>query len=466
MKDKLSLKDKIWYGMGDLSGNIMFAAINFYLLYYFVKVQGIPAFDASAIFLIAKAWDAITDYMMGRICDATPENKYGKRRVYMLFGAIPYGLAFILLWFNPFGIEADLTVKFIYCLFAYLFFNTTWTLVYIPYNAVEANLTTDYDERTSVNGIRIALANVGLLLGAAVFGLLCDGKEAILYEVFQNTEQAYAWSGVIFGVLAAIIMLLCALNVKEKNIVAEKNTKGFFKTLKEFFKLKEFRNICTYYLLSMIGFDIIMAIFLFYVGDTLGFNTYGGGALTMIFIAIPLVVAIASSAFWVKLTEKFNKHKVYFLAVIMISISLLGILFVPYQSILWTVVVVAAVGFCMSAIQIIPFASLPDVVEVDELVNGARREGAFYGISQFLYKLASGVSVALVSALLGAFGYVESIGGEIIEQPETALVAIRVVLALLPTVIFLVSVIFAYRANLGRERFNQIKDEINSKKVK
>ena len=106
----------------------------------------------------------------------------------------------------------------------------------------------------------------------------------------------------------------------------EKNTKGFFKTLKEFFKLKEFRNICTYYLLSMIGFDIIMAIFLFYVGDTLGFNTYGGGALTMIFIAIPLIVAIASSAFWVKLTEKFNKHKVYFLAVILISISLLGIL--------------------------------------------------------------------------------------------------------------------------------------------
>ena len=100
MKDKLSLKEKVWYGMGDLSGNIMFAAINFYLLYYFVKVQGIPAFEASAIFLIAKGWDAITDYMMGRICDATPENKYGKRINYLPYGtrAKLFVYLFIFTW--------------------------------------------------------------------------------------------------------------------------------------------------------------------------------------------------------------------------------------------------------------------------------------------------------------------------------------------------------------------------------
>ena len=141
-------------------------------------------------------------------------------------------------------------------------------------------------------------------------------------------------------------------------------------------------------------------------------------------------------------------------------VSLLQVMFVPAQSIVGTVVLVATVGFSLSAIQIIPFASLPDVVEVDQATYGERREGVFYGISQFLYKLASGASVALVSAILALFGYIESTGGEIIEQTDTALMAIRVVLAFLPSIMFIISVIFAYRANLGRERFNELKEKI------
>ena len=203
-----------------------------------------------------------------------------------------------------------------------------------------------------------------------------------------------------------------------------------------------------------------MSIFMFFIGDALGFNELGGGIYTMIFIAIPLLVAILSSAFWVKLTEKYSKHKVYLISVIFMCLFLLGVLFVPRQSVLWTAVLVTCVGFCMSAIQIIPFASLPDVVEVDQATYGERREGAFYGVSQFLYKFASGVSIALVSAVLAMFGYVESTGGEIIKQTDTALLAIRIVLAFLPSLMFIISAVFAYKANLGREEFNKYKEQI------
>ena len=460
MENKLSLKEKLWYGLGDLSGNIMYAAVTFYLLYYFVTVQGINAGFASLIFLLAKGWDAVSDYLMGNICDRAKESKYGKRRKFLIFGAIPFGLMFIFLWINPFGVDAPQIVKSIYFLIAYLVFNTTWTLVYIPYNALEVNLTKDYDERTSLNGYRIALANIGLLLGAAIFGLLCDGNESILYLKFKDYNLSYAIGGILFGVIAMILMFLCAIKIKEKPEEVKVNTKSFKQTLKEFFKLKEFRNICTYYLLSMVGFDIIMSIFMFFIGDSLGFNELGGGIYTMVFIAIPLVVAILSSSIWVKLSEKYSKHKVYMIAVIFMCIFLLGVLFVPRQSVVGTAILVSCVGFCMSAIQIIPFASLPDVVEVDQATYGERREGVFYGISQFLYKLASGVSIALVSAVLGVFGYIETTGGEIIEQPDSALLAIRIVLAFVPSIMFIISVVFAYRAKLGREQFNNYKGKI------
>ncbi len=458
---KLKFKEKFFYGLGDLSANIMFAAISFYLLYFFVNVGGLKAELASAVFLIAKFWDAVTDYLMGRISDKT-KSKWGKRRVYMLFGALPYGLAFLLLWIAPFG-EGAQVGKMIYYTLAYMLFNTTWTVVYIPYNAITANMTDNYDERTSLNGIRIALANVGIILGAALFALFADGQESLFYSLLGSQRKAYLLSAGIFAFISISIMLLCAANVKERVDDGAQNDKGFFVTLKEFFKLPEFRNIMMCYLLSMIGFDIIMAVFMFFINDSLGF---GGGAMAMAFVAIPLLCAIASSAVWVKLSEKFNKHKVYTIACIYMAFVLMFAIFVPADTVWSTVLLCVFAGFGMSAIQILPYASLPDVVEVDEYVNGTRREGAYYGITQFMYKVANGVSIALVSAVLAAFGYIESTDGSVIQQPDSALFAIRVVLGLIPGFIFIISMIFSHRANLSRERFSQIKAELAARKAK
>lgn len=457
---KLKLKEKIFYGLGDLSANIMFAAISFYLLYFFVNVGGLKAELASAVFIIAKFWDAVTDYMMGRISDKT-KSKWGKRRVYMLFGAVPYGLVFLLLWVAPFDADAQVG-KMIYYTLAYMLFNTTWTVVYIPYNAITANMTDNYDERTSLNGIRIALANVGIILGAALFALFADGQESLFYQLFGDARKAYMLSAAIFAAISIVIMLLCAANIHERVDVVEQNDKGFFATLKEFFKLPEFRNILMCYLLSMVGFDIIMAVFMFFINDSLGF---AGGAMAMVFVAIPLVCAIASSFVWVKLSEKFNKHKVYTIACIYMAIVLLAAIFVPAKTVWTTVLLCVFAGFGMSAIQILPYASVPDVVEIDEYVNGTRREGAYYGITQFMYKVANGVSIALVSAVLGAFGYVESMDGSVIQQPEAALSAVRVVLGVLPGLIFIISIIFSHRANISRERFAQIKAELEKRRA-
>lgn len=457
---KLSVKEKVCYGLGDLSANILFAAISFYLLYFFVNVGGLSPGLASAVFLIAKAWDAITDYLMGRITDKT-RSKWGKRRVYMLFGALPYGLCFLLLWLVPGGADQQWE-KMLYYTFAYMLFNTAWTVVYIPYNSVTANMTDDYDERTSLNGIRIALANVGLIIGAAVFALLADGVESVFYGIFGDSKRAYLLAAGIFAAIAVAIMFFSGYNIKERVSDAPENDKGFFTTLKEFFKLPEFRNIMMCYLLSMVGFDIIMAVFMFFINDSLGF---GGGAMAMIFVAIPLVCAIASSALWVKLSEKYNKHKVYVVACVYMAFVLLFAIFVPAETVWSTVLLCVFAGAGMSAIQILPYAGVPDVIEVDEYVNGVRREGAYYGITQFMYKIASGVSIALVSLVLEAFGYTESMDGTVIDQPDSALMAVRVVLGVLPGVIFLVSIVFSHRANMGRDRFNTIKEELAKRRA-
>jgi len=474
-REKLPMREKIAFGFGDMASNILFATVNFYLLYFMINVGGLKPALASGVFLVGKAWDAVTDYMMGRIVDKTRTTRFGKRKIYMLFGAVPFVVSFALMWLVPAtNIQALL---FLFYTAMYMLYCTTWTIVYIPYNTLAPNMTKDYDERTSLNSIRIMMANIGLILGAAVFALLADGNESILYGVFikshtalESIKLSYITAASIFASLGLIIWLLCTFGVKERYHASERNDKSFFQTLKEFFKLKEFRNIMLTFLLSMMGFDIIMTVFVFYINDSLGFG--GDATLSMVFIAIPLVVAILSAPLWDYLCQKFQKHVVYAGSCVYMTLVLLMAIFMPQRNIALNIVHVALCGIGMSAIQIIPWAQLPDVVDVDEYVNGKRREGAYYGVTQFCYKFASGIGCALVSLILGAAGYIEANSEawyEMMEttgavvQPDSALLAIRIVLSVLPGVIFLISAFTGYRANLNRDRFNMIKEALEAK---
>lgn len=209
------------------------------------------------------------------------------------------------------------------------------------------------------------------------------------------------------------------------------------------------------------------------------------------FIAIPLVVAMVTSVVWDKLSAKFEKHRVYMFSVMLTFIGLIIALFVPafkgemYQSVtasmeellssgtsIALLLAVFVVGCGMSGIQILPYASIPDIVELDEYTYGVRREGAYYGVQSFVYKLSNGVALALVSLLLQLFGYKETpfldeVTGEVVYsyiQSQTAQDAIRVIFCTLPIVIFFVSIICAFKANMGRDRFNAIKEELAKKK--
>ena len=414
----------------------------------------------------------------------------------MIFGAIPFGMMFIILWLCPFSVETSQFVKFIYYLIVYCLFNTTYTVVYVPYNALTANITDDYDQRSSLTTARIILANVGFILGAALFGLFAGDNTVFSeifvdagYDRFEAIKNSYLVSSAIFGLLAGVTMLISGLAVKERYTGSEeKNPYGMLKTLSQFIQMKEFRYTTAYYLTSMLGFDILLALFMFYIQDTLGYAP--DGILSTTFVAIPLLVAIVTSVAWDKLSAKFEKHRVYSISVILTSIGLIIALLIPsfkgemYQSVtastgellssgtsIALLFALFIVGCGMSGIQILPYASIPDIVELDEYTYGVRREGAYYGVQSFVYKLSNGVALALVSLLLQLFGYKETpfldeATGKVVYsyvQSQTAQDAIRVIFCTLPMVIFAVSIICAFKANMGRDRFNAIKEELAKK---
>ena len=460
MKKKftVSLKEKIAYGMGDFALMIGYGAIGFYFVFFLTDVAGLPAAWAGYIFLIARVWDAFIDYAMGFITDAT-KSRWGRRRPYILFGAIPFGIIFALLWIVPFPSQ---TLLFIYYLSISVLFNTAFAIISIPYNSMMPELTQDYDERTSISGVRMALSFSGTLVAAAgimvVVDLFYPGKEAYL--------RSFPIMGVVFGTIIMASLLSTFFGTRERVRESAYSVKeGFLKTFGSIMKLKEFRIILGMFLFNMVGFDLIQVLLIYFLKHVIRVSE----DVTFLVMAVPLVVAIAAAPLWAWLGEKWGKKKAYMVAAVYLTFSFMLCLVAPVGNLSFMLIISAFAGIGISASQVIPLSIIPDVIEVDEYENGTRREGAFYGITTFLYKVASALAINVATLLLGFWGYIESTADTVIGQviqPDSAISAIRIMMGIGPGIFFLTSALFVKFLPIDKERFNEIKRIIDERKKK
>ncbi len=453
----IPIREKAAYGIGDTAINIAYGTIGFYMLWFIVNVGGISPGKAGIIFMVARAWDAVTDYLMGRISDRT-RSRWGRRRPYILFGAIPMGACFAVLWLVP---DTSETWRFVFYIFIFVLFNTAFTVVSVPYGSLMAEMTQNYDERTSLSGFRIGFSFVGTLLGAAGVSLIVD----VIFSSLGK-QKGFIYMGIIFGVLIVICLFVTASATRERAVHIEQIYEGFFQTLSSFFKLKEFRIVMGMFLCNMIGLDIIMSVFYFFIADAIQIE----GDAT-IYMAIPLVVAIFAAPLWIFLGNKWGKRKAYIVSAVYFTFLMVFSLFIPTKHVALTLVICIFAGIGISASQIIPWSILPDVIEIDEYENHVRREGAFFGISTFLYKVASAVAIAGVGLVLEIFGYIKASPDEAIAtaqqivQPDSALYAVRCLFGLAPGIFFVLSAIFVARLPITKERFNRIRRELEKRKI-
>jgi len=165
MAQTLSRRTKILYGSGDIGFSLTSTLIGAYLAIFLTDVVGLSPGLAALSILIGKSWDWINDPIIGHISDRT-RTRWGRRRPFLLFGPLPFALAFILLWWRP-PFEAPAALVAYYAA-AYVIFDTAATFVYMPYFAMTPELTSDYDERTSVTTYRMAFSILGSLISFTV----------------------------------------------------------------------------------------------------------------------------------------------------------------------------------------------------------------------------------------------------------------------------------------------------------
>jgi GPH family glycoside/pentoside/hexuronide:cation symporter len=156
---------KLIYGVGDVGNAVVNSAIQFFLMIFYTDAALIAPALASSALLVGKIWDAVNDPLFGWLSDRTT-SRFGKRRVYMIFGALPLAVAIALLWCVPRGLPDAGT--FAWIALTFILFDTVWTLTNVPYYALTAELTDDYDERASLTAFRMVLGVPAYIVGAAL----------------------------------------------------------------------------------------------------------------------------------------------------------------------------------------------------------------------------------------------------------------------------------------------------------
>lgn len=453
--EKVRTREKISYGLGDLGNNVAYGAIGFYLVFFLTDVAGISPVWAGYVFLIIRAGNAVSDLIMGVVSDHT-NTRFGRRRPYLLFGAIPLSIGFALLWQVFFQ---DMNSMLVYYTIAGLIFSALYSLVSIPYNSLLPEISQDYDERTSISGYKMAFSFVGSLISAMGVTLIVD----TIFPGKSEYQKSFPIMGWILAVMITISILLAFAGTKERAKYSKPEKQdSILKNLMSLIKLREFKLVLGVFIFNMVSFDIIMALYIYFMKYVLKIPD----DISYIFMAIPLVIAIIATPLWVSISNKAGKQKAYVISAIYFMIPLISCMFIPAGNMVLVILITVFMGVGISASQVLTFSILPDVVEVDELKNGVRREGVIYGAAMFLYKVASAIIVAAVTASLGFFGYVEKLGGNVLEQPDSALFGIRFLISCMPVLCLILSAIFVCKLPLGKDAFEHMKKTIENKNQK
>jgi len=436
---KLSTRTKIFYGIGDLGNALVNSAIQFFLMKFYTDAALImPALAGNAL-LIGKMWDAVNDPLFGWLTDRT-HSRFGKRRVFMLFGAIPLAISIVLLWYVP---ESSRLSTFVWIAFTFILFDTLWTLTNVPYYALTSELTDDYDERSSLTTYRMVMAVPAYLVGAAL--------TPAIVGLFALQRTGYAFIGIAYGTFAAAVLIISALGIRERTGLAVSTPEPSpFKSLLVALKNKPFIWLCGVYFVINISFAFIKILMAYYVEYQLLMKT----SISLVMGLLLICVTIALP-FWQWLSRKMDKGPAYALGMMLGALAVMITFFLPHNSTPLIYLVSVLAGFGFSAQWIFPWAMVADVADYDRLETGQQRSGMYYGVWGLATKISEALALAAVGWVLTGFGYVPNV-----EQTPQALLGIRLFFGLIPAFFILLGLPFLFLYPITRRSHAEVRRKL------
>lgn len=443
--DRLPLHLKVIYGLGDHSVNVALVALTMVFPFYLTDVVEMRVGLAGLVPLVGRSADALTDVLMGRISDRT-RWKAGRRRPYLLIGAVPFAISFAAIWTVP-PIE-NAGLEFAYYVGVYVMISISMTVVAVPYQALMPELTDNYDERTSLATSRSVLSLLGTLLTLVCFKPLVDW--------LGGDAQAWATGG---GVLALWILWpwfpiwWVTYERPRMHVQTSLSLRDYFSVLVQ---NRSFRRLLALFALGRIAIDLPMALFLHYFTYVIGRPDY----FVPVMFAF-LVSTVLAMPLWLRFAKGKDKASVYRYACLGWILTFLTFLvYQPGWPFGLVIVFACLAGAGYSAADMLPWSMVADVADEDEILSGERREGLYVGVFTFVRKLAGAVGVAI------AFGVLDVVGFEPgVENSDAVVWALRILTVIVPAIFVVVSSFAALGYTLGHVRHTEILEELRRRRA-
>ena len=392
----MKLKASLGYAVGDLGINLYFISTLTYLLYFYTDVLGISAAAAAGVFLVARMVDAVTDPLMGAIAERT-RTRWGRLRPYLLWGALPLGAITVATFSVP---DLDESGKVIWAYVTYTLFGILYTVVTIPYSALTASLTDDYQERTRLSTFRMAFAFSGALIVSV--------GVAQWVRMFANPAEGYVLIMSIFACVATLLLLITFFNTKEVVQPPPEQKLSLNDSLRAVFYNPPLLIVIALFTLGMLSFTVRQTVTIYYFSYNVGRPDLIGA-----FFAATLATMFIGLVFVPRLVERFSKAGAIQIGALFTVLASIGFYLTPVSEPVWVIFWGCLVALGGAPIAVLGWAMIPDTVDYAQWRFGKRADGAVYSMSSFFQKLAKALGGAGVATALATVGYVAN-------QPQSA----------------------------------------------
>ncbi len=462
--NKVPFGDKVAFGIG-MFANQMFPAVLSIFMVVLVQDLGFPGWMWGILFFLPRVFDSITDPIMGFISDNT-KSRWGRRRQYVFIGAIIMGISFVIMWqlYRENGINYNFTY---FLLWSFLFY-LGLTIFSVPYVAMGYEMSNDFHERTSIMAVAQWIGQWAWVIAPWFWVIMYD------QGWFESADVATRELAIWVGIACMIFAMVPAIFLKSKSTLNENYSPLTFKNIgsslkeilqgfKEAFKSKPFVKLCISTFFIFNAFNTIAAFSFFIIVYHL-FNGDAGAAgvwptlfgslasLVTTFLVIPIVA-------W--MSKKMGKKRAFIASqgISLIGYVLLWFLFIPGKPYMF-IFALPFFSFGIGSLFTLMMSMTADVIDLDELNTGKRREGIFGAIYWWMVKFGFAIAGLLSGAIMTLVGFDPNL--EV--QTESAITGLRAFYSGLPILGTLISIYVMRNYDVTEERANEIREELERRK--
>ena len=461
---KLSWAQRIGFGAGDMAQNLIYQTISIWLLFFYTNVFGLDPGAAALMFLIVRLVDVLWDPIVGTIVDKG-NPKWGKYRSWLVLGGIPLvGLA-ILCFYNGFS------GSLVYAYITYVGMSMCYTLVNVPYGALNASLTRDTEEITILTSTRMFMANLGALcvkslpLIIALFApKVLNPETGKMTAVYNTPDAAQAWfiTMTIFALAGLALLFFCFFQCKERVVMDAKESANVKVSdlWMEFGRNKPLRVVAFFFITAFAMMSVSNAADAYFMT----FNVGATPLLTTLFMWLGTIPAFIFMPLVPAIKRKIGKKGMFYL---FLGVAIIGMIlmytFVSIPATKSNFVLLCIAQFVKSTGIITAtgymWALVPEVIAYGEYTTGKRIAGIVNALTGIFFKAGMALGGVVPGLVLAWVGF----NADATTQTPLALQGILWLVCVIPAILLLLAIWIISKYELSDEKMDEINKEIEAR---